>query len=413
MDILRFNKGGSRLTILANNRPTSFVGKDAEKNLDRLSRFTAIMVCTIAALKAFAPRETVRLVLKSVLLELLQTTQWGEDVLASHFPNRANSWQSAADVRGLSGKAREIRQDLLSRNLILDGLMPDGHWGYRSLHFLTHMRTVYLSEFQFEGQGILVFRREDVVSIVSSLLCDHEKLITRVKRDSFNRDNWCVGVIGKRTLLVRSLLKPCQRISDIGKFVLLDINVSGIPRDTHGLVRPGVADGDQYYPPEPLSDVVAETLNEHVSFHIESDWAGDPNTMLICVHYKGRRAWTLNPAIADGVFCSSALPSRSNSTVTSHAEVNITQLAARDCLNRRQVKQTHSKSSFILQVTGMPRLCYAILYWYHREHTVRLVAKSSDASTLYTRTETASKFSFILCHRQRFRMLPTGRRDTC
>ena len=136
IDILRFNKvWGTRMVLLANGCPTEFVGDDAEKNLDRFSRFTATMVCTIAALGAFAPNEVVKSVLRKTLLELLRTSEFGEDVLASQYTNRVNSWRSAADIRGLSSKARRVRQDLLDRGSILDGFMPMGDW-QMMVHFL-------------------------------------------------------------------------------------------------------------------------------------------------------------------------------------------------------------------------------------------------------------------------------------
>ena len=75
IDILRFNKiWGSRMTLLAIGGPMSFTGNDAEKNLDKLSHFTALMVCIVATLSAFAPSEVVNSVLRNVLLDLFQAS---------------------------------------------------------------------------------------------------------------------------------------------------------------------------------------------------------------------------------------------------------------------------------------------------------------------------------------------------
>ena len=114
------------MTLLANGGPASFTGVDAEKNLEKFPRFTALMVCIIAALSAFAPSEVVKSVLKKVLLDLLQASEFGEDVLASQYTDRVNAWRSAADVRGLSSEARSRRQQLLRKGVVLDGLMPVG-----------------------------------------------------------------------------------------------------------------------------------------------------------------------------------------------------------------------------------------------------------------------------------------------
>lgn len=504
IDILRFNKiWGSRMTLLANGGPTSFTGNDAEKNLERFSRFTALMVCIVAALSAFAPSEVVKSVLRKVLLDLFQASEFGEDVLASQYTDRVNAWRSAADVRGLSTEARSKRQQLLRKGVVLDGLMPagdsplmvhflvwllasnepnyitpssdvagvgvclsnlgvdvlsvgglggeaastpcrldfcpkaafqssisdnvskvtdvlsrvpsttislgnpeesctkfptdvrtsnrcrdawiagqkaakyvaclpmvpdtssvdsssedlrfvfynkgldpvrirtgigslaeahafvmnrevcqyleavleresnetvewlrdqttesfdtttqvqnpkfqdidrinaftvfqaffmgyyyrvllrlvdvsslqlqvvDGSWGYRNTKFLCNMRTLHLSPDNPREPGILLLRREDVISILSTLLFSTTRNITRIRQKSSSRDNWCLGVIGKRALLARSLLNCCCTRREIASFVLLDIDVSGIPCDPQGLVRPGVGDDRvEYY----------------------------------------------------------------------------------------------------------------------------------------------------------------------
>ena len=639
IDVLRFNKRwGSRLTLLANGKPTTFTGKDAEKNIEQFSRFTATMVCVIAALEAFAPLETTKTVIKRALLQLLRTTEWGEDVVASQFYNRFNSWQSAAEVRGLSGKAREIRQSLISRYRILDGLMPigdsktmtdflvwllagntskyitpssdvagvgvclselgidilsvsglgeepsetpcqleyspqavfqphdaaytpgpfsrvacttvslqnpeesltkfpvdphtsnrcrqawiagsnaakavawipvfsgqpgsypdvkyaiydngskptrtrtkigalvealafvinkeicrelefvlqresdatldwildqtvdapntenfvsnvtfndqarinaftvfqaffmgyyyaiflnmvdtsslqlnivDGLWGFRSLEFFISMRTIYLSEFQFQGSGLLMLKREDVICILSSLMCATSRLITRIKHGSstdhqrsFSRDSWCVGVIGKRTLLVRSLLKPCHTRKDIGRFVLLDVDVSGIPRDKQGLVRPGIADAPGFglnALSEGLTpDSITEAPNEDVTFHIEADWDGDPDNMLLCVRYKGRRTFTVNTAVADAIFGSFTTSPVQNPMPLSATEA--IKATARDCLNRRPLTHKGQPGSFVLHIPDMPRLRYAIAYWYGQLDMVRLASNCLQTS---------------------------------
>lgn len=72
----------------------------------------------------FASSNVVNSILRKVLLELLRTTDYGADVLASQYSHRLNSWRSSAILRGLSGESRQIRRDLLQQNLVIDGLMP-------------------------------------------------------------------------------------------------------------------------------------------------------------------------------------------------------------------------------------------------------------------------------------------------
>lgn len=626
IDVRRFNKSwGRHMTLLVNGKARSFSGKKAEDHLDTFTRFTAVFVCTVAALDAFAPRNIVQRILKAVLLELLKTTDYGEDLVASQLNDRVNSWRSAADVRGLSGHARKNRQRLLQKGVILEGLMPDGDsplvidflqwlmagetesyttpssdaagigdclsrlgidiltvgglgeepdatpcrleysshfihqasiskkvvqasnvftrlpctsisllhpeesltkfplnahtgnrcrdawiagkkaatfveyvpwvenrdgtmlgtpddltyvfynkgskpkrtrgkittlveslglvinqelcqglekilqresdatvdwldeqtmessyiaemvsdtkfddierinaftvfqaffmgyyyhiflglvdtsnlqspvvegsWGYRNPIFLTDMRILYLSELGTKGTNFVVWRREDVICILSYLLASTPRLIPTLKGNTHNKDNWCVGVVGRRSLLARSLLKPCNTIRDIGQFMLLDIDVSGIPTDINGLVRPGVADTlseghlDLDEPAIAISNAFSGSPTEDVSFHIEADWDGDPDEMLLCVRYKGRRITTLNPAAADFYFC---LRMFRPALKESHTKTDkaIQHWTVQDCLGRRPLLRHKHPQPFLVQVNEKPRICYAALTWY-------------------------------------------------
>ena len=128
IDIDRFNKiWGSTMALLGpSGIPVIYKGEDAEKSLDRFGRFTAVMVCTVAALDAFALEAVVKSVDKKVLVELLHASEYGEDILASQCQDRINAWRSAARLRGLKARAEQIRLDLLRRDEIVDGLMPIG-----------------------------------------------------------------------------------------------------------------------------------------------------------------------------------------------------------------------------------------------------------------------------------------------
>ena len=647
IDILRFNKQwGSEITILANGRPTKFTGEAAKDHLDKFRRFTAIAVCLIAALEAFMSRDVAKSVLKSVLLELLQTTEWGEDVLTSHFPNRVNCWRSAADVRGLSAKARKIRLGLLKDDTILDGLMPvgdskvmveflvwllagrtsvyvtpstdvagvgqclaelgidalsvaglkgkhqsvlndscrleysplasfntnnsesslvidilrrvpcttvslespresltkfpidintsnrcrqawdagrraaeavgwtpmhssvwpdswqynlkfettvgemdvhyafydkgskpsrvrtqigtlveahglitnseiyeelenllqresdatldwireqttkrndavqaidhvnfhdsvktnaftiyeafmmgyyyavflrlvdtselqmkvvEGSWGYRSGNFLSAMHG-YLSS---SRHGIVVLRRKIVLDILSSLLCNTPLAKAGLVQKSQAKSTFFVGRVGKRTLLARSLLKPCRTAREIGQFVILDVDVSGIPRDRHGLVRPGLADDDFDGPSDKLpSPISTEKVTEDVSFHIEADWEGDPETILLCVRYRGRRIRTINPSASDNIFlCSTFSPAPK---ADPKPEVKCVELAALHCLNRQLLPVNKGNRPYLLQIQRMPRLCYAVASWYHRQGCQIRFAAGDVVSALHS-----------------------------
>lgn len=659
IDILRFNKvWGSTMRLLVNGVPRFFQGNDAEKNLDRFSRFTATMVCTVAALGAFVPNDIVKSVLRKTLVELLRASEFGEDVLASQYTNRVNSWQSAADIRGLSSRAREIRQDLVGRGCILGGLMPigdsplmvhflvwllsdntatyvtpssdvagvgaclaelgidilsvhglgddpgntpcnleysssailrssisdsavqvsdvlsriplttvnlrnpeesltkfpvdlrtsnrcrhawtaghkaaqyvghsplpfgkpgqglpsgydlhyvfydkghepvrtrtsigalaeahawvvnrelcqgletelqsesdetldwlldqtmeasmtithvwnpkfedvnkinaftvfqaffmgyyygifgdladtstlqlqvvDGCWGYRSSQFLCNIRTLYFDPDRPREPGCFVMRREDIIGIISTLFCGNHKIITRMIRDTYRTDNWCLGVIAQRALLVRSLLKPCRTMEEVGQLVILDVDVSGIPTDSHGLVRPGYTDRSElhvdsrnFYSGTAITHNISETLTEDVTFHIEADWDGNPEEFLLCVRYKGRRINTINPAIADLAFCTFLVAPVPNPLPV--CEIAKKDWSGQDCLNRGDLLRSDPEVPYIMCVPGRPRLRYAAVYWYQESHVVRLASNCLQSAIKQAKQDSRMKIRKNSC----------------
>ena len=125
VDLPTFNKRWRKqIRLLANGRPLSLKGPDVEKVLEDMGRFTAVMVCVVATLDAFTSMFVVRRVLKSVLTELLRTTETGEDLLSSQYGSRLNSWRSTACLRGLAASAQALRQGLIDQGSIMSGYLP-------------------------------------------------------------------------------------------------------------------------------------------------------------------------------------------------------------------------------------------------------------------------------------------------
>ena len=136
IDLPAFNKRWRRqIRLLANGQPLSFEGNDAERVVEDMGRFTAVMVCLVAALDAFATLFVVKRVLRSVLSELLKTTESGEDLLTSQYTLRLNSWRSSACLRGLSLEAQTVRQTLIDQELLMSGYMPPEEFTHMT-HFL-------------------------------------------------------------------------------------------------------------------------------------------------------------------------------------------------------------------------------------------------------------------------------------
>ena len=161
--------------------------------------------------------------------------------------------------------------------------------------------------------------REDLIIILASLLFSH-----MAKIPPSRREQWCLGIIGKRTLLANSLVSSCRSPADIGRFVLFDVDVGGIPADPRGLVMPGVPESLMHSQTQKPAIEYVRERGPDMDFtkHIEADWDGNPETMLLCFRYNGRRIGSINPAIADVFFCHAyveriekPLPSQSVSSI--------------------------------------------------------------------------------------------------
>lgn len=127
IDVPRFNKRwGKSLRLLTNGAPTVMSGASATDLLGNLSRFTATMLCVVAAIEHFASIALARDIMKTLLKRLMRTSERGEDLIDSQFHNRYKAWTSAATVRGLTNECKLLRLQLIGQNSILNGLAPPG-----------------------------------------------------------------------------------------------------------------------------------------------------------------------------------------------------------------------------------------------------------------------------------------------
>lgn len=194
----------------------------------------------------------------------------------------------------------------------------EGQWGFRSAYLLTHMR------FNFWKNGIGKDSRRDSVSrqsiieALSMMLLNREvRLTSDSNTEEDRKGDWCVGVIARRSLLTNSLVSGCYHPGEIGRFVLLDVDVGGVPRDYDGIVRPvGIENVEDYLQPKevpPAESAVGANLTESsppedATLHIEPDWDGNPDQLVICVRYRGRRFTTFSPTVVDAYFICSYIP---------------------------------------------------------------------------------------------------------
>lgn len=235
---------------------------------------------------------------------------------------------------------------------------------------------------------LIMLERQDIIEILCGLLLGQEIYIDPSRR--FTR---CLGLIKSRTLLTASLLRPCDCPYAVGRFVLLDIDAGGIPRDDEGVVRPGesvlgltdVWGGPQ----DPLvGEEDDTTMSEDLTQHIEADWAGNRDCLLLTFRYKGRRLISLNPAKTDLYLCWSCVdPVPTTLTMTSNVISTAVPSGISDLLSSKRRVGASGEHPVLFQAYNHPNLRYAAVGVY-QSNGLRLA--SNCVQTAYESTPKVS-----------------------
>ena len=252
----------------------------------------------------------------------------------------------------------------------------EGHWGFRSADFFRYIHSHFWkaggkAPLGSSAANAITISRQSILEALALLFLNYPLYLkgSDPHHEELRRDEhqfvarYCVGVIAKKTILVNSLVNPCYSPRDIGRFVLLDVDVGGIPRDHDGLIRPGIQ-------VDPITVQVKEPSNaaavckitesapaEDASLHIEADWDGDPDRMMLCARYKGRRFMTLSPSLTDMKFCIAYVPPVEKPD--GQPLESAIAYTASDLIERRPVyKPSGDDATVLVQVLGRPRLRY-------------------------------------------------------
>lgn len=263
-----------------------------------------------------------------------------------------------------------------------------GRWGYLSVEFFREVYKVLRDPNTTRGvqppsknnRDEVLIARVDVFTIVSILFANSSVELRRSTTSglSLNQQNLCVGVISKRTVLLKSLLKDCDCPEEVCKFVVLDCDVGGIPRNPEGLVLSGVPSRlPTWEEANPRTDdqVSLHGAKEDFTRHIEADWDYLPDHMRLCIRYNGRRVGTLNPVHADFIFCmgfTSPCVSADETAPPEPSPSTLTFGPAHPCLqedfviSRRLVTPVRSLTRLpvVVQSKGNPCMRYAAAAWY-------------------------------------------------
>ena len=255
----------------------------------------------------------------------------------------------------------------------------NGIWGYRSSDILMNFRYLLGA---LRRQGELRLRRVDIIFMLSKMLLSHSILETSEHR---YRGQY-LGVVAKRALVTNSLVNACLLPTDIGRFVLLDVDVGGIPTNNLGLIRPGVEAfeglANVKYVSDSEKDKVVDvssirqlTPSIDMSLHIEPDWSGDPETTLLCVRYKGRRLTAIDPAATDVRFCMAHIePVKEPLKEQPPQKVISTDI--HDLLTGDLVVSGTPPIPVVVQAYGKPFMRYATVGLYHCAMTPVMLASN-------------------------------------
>lgn len=237
----------------------------------------------------------------------------------------------------------------------------DGAWGYLNfniIYFVLDLSNEHLREGYLPRERILTL-------LAMTLLGDGNIVIPATG----NVESKCLGIIGVRSLLCNSLIKACRTPEDIAGFTLLDVDTCGIPRDHKGLIRCGTLTDS--VAGESLArvgargilkkDLVPTGPKNDLTKHIEPDWNGNPQTMLLTLRFEGRRIGCVNPSLTDVLFCQSYVAPIQNPALQIVKEAFECTM---DDFRDGKIK-THSPNGklVIIQAYGRPCMRYAAAGW--------------------------------------------------
>lgn len=254
----------------------------------------------------------------------------------------------------------------------------DGWWGFRHVLLIGDVRALCIALRRDK-----IVTREQVLTICAQFFLG-DKLAEM--EPTANLESRCLGIIGSRTLLCNSLIKNCTTPDEIGGFTLIDADTSGIPRDYRGFIRPSFQGSGVRRTNSTGYTITANLLQSgpdaDFTRHIEPDWNGNAETMLLVMRYEGRRVGSLNPAMADVMYClnyvapTSQLPRPSSSGLLhtddyAHLQCDHTLPEAIACTLEHMLRGQIlfgqvDRCPVLVQARGRPCMRYAAAAWLGR-----------------------------------------------
>jgi hypothetical protein len=249
----------------------------------------------------------------------------------------------------------------------------EGSWGYRSKELMIYIR----DRIRRMRSGRI--SRERLMEIAFALFSGERKQIPSSKLPS----QCCLGLVGKRTLLVNSLVGDSDTLDSVGKMCVFDVDTSGVPTDVDGIIRAGAP---AHFNFRKLSNELSanrEYLPEREwTKHIVPASQDDPTTLLLCIRAGGRLIGTVNPALADALVCKYHNWSEDDEVTGQKPNGGLDFVLGRilEYLMRKQQLPSALSSVVLDQVGELPCMRYAILGFIAGREASSLLASCSSVT---------------------------------
>lgn len=116
-----------RLTLL-HNGDRRVIGGNSGPLIESMGIFSWFMTLITSALDATFQKSSMKLAMSSFLTVLFEEHVDGLDYVQRELPHHIQGWMSAAVVRNIVVKSRDVWQSTLEQKLRLPGYIPEGDW---------------------------------------------------------------------------------------------------------------------------------------------------------------------------------------------------------------------------------------------------------------------------------------------
>ena len=195
----------TQLVLLKNGKKFNIQSPGQKRGLvvENVDKFTWFMTLVVAGLDAALTSKSVHLVVSAFIIKILEEAVSGLEFVEHEVLHHIQGWRSAASVRGIGVKAREIWERLASQGRHWPGMIPPSDCGEltrlliwladgKGQHYYTGSSDAYCFTLMLQGAGI------EMLVDQATAQCFHEGRIHVVLSD------------------IQASLEKAHKISEIG-----------------------------------------------------------------------------------------------------------------------------------------------------------------------------------------------------